>query len=274
MARKKTAVPAFPAANTSYEHWLGRHVRLIRQDLARKHARMAEDPFAFLRATFFRWAQRWPQVCPELTDAPTCLAVGDLHVENYGTWRDIEGRLVWGVNDFDECWPLPYPNDLVRLATSALLAIKQQELGLKPAEVCEAILQGFGEAVAVGGQPFVLAEGHRALREMAVERLKTPETFWAELESLPRIRREVPTGAAKALRQMLPDRDLEVRYVHRIAGVGSLGRERIVRFACSARWVGRRPTSISVACSRRCCGPISSPAQMAGCPTRPTGCSR
>jgi len=30
------------------------------------------------------------------------LAVGDLHVENFGTWRDAEGRLIWGVNDFDE----------------------------------------------------------------------------------------------------------------------------------------------------------------------------
>jgi len=35
------------------------------------------------------------------------LAVGDLHVENFGTWRDAEGRLIWGVNDFDEAWRLP-----------------------------------------------------------------------------------------------------------------------------------------------------------------------
>ena len=30
------------------------------------------------------------------------LSVGDLHVENFGTWRDSEGRLIWGINDFDE----------------------------------------------------------------------------------------------------------------------------------------------------------------------------
>src|SRR5260370_32652719 len=46
------------------------------------------------------------------------LAVGDLHVENFGTWRDAEGRLTWGVNDFDEAYPLPYTIDLARLATS------------------------------------------------------------------------------------------------------------------------------------------------------------
>ena len=44
--------------------------------------------------------------------------VGDLHVENFGTWRDVEGRLVWGVNDFDEAYALPYTNDLVRLVAS------------------------------------------------------------------------------------------------------------------------------------------------------------
>ena len=52
---------------------------------------------------------------------PKVLAVGDLHIENFGTWRDSEGRLVWGVNDFDETWRLPYTQDLVRLTTSTLI---------------------------------------------------------------------------------------------------------------------------------------------------------
>jgi uncharacterized protein (DUF2252 family) len=37
---------------------------------------------------------------------------------------DIEGRLCWGVDDFDESYPLPYTKDLVRLATSAKIAKK------------------------------------------------------------------------------------------------------------------------------------------------------
>ena len=79
---------------------------------------MKESVFAFLRATYYRWIQVWPEVCPQLVSAATVLAIGDLHVENFGTWRDIEGRLVWGINDFDEAYPLPYTNDLVRLASS------------------------------------------------------------------------------------------------------------------------------------------------------------
>src|SRR3974390_2499593 len=100
----------------AYEAWLARTVPLGSSDLARKHRLMARDAFSFLRATFYRWAQLWPEVCGELADAPAVLAVGDLHVENFGTWRDAEGRLIWGVNDFDETASLPYTQDLVRLA--------------------------------------------------------------------------------------------------------------------------------------------------------------
>ena len=50
------------------------------------------------------------------------LSVGDLHLENFGTWRDADGRLVWGVNDFDEAAVMPYVLDLVRLVTSIQLA--------------------------------------------------------------------------------------------------------------------------------------------------------
>ena len=105
-----------------YETWLGSHTQLVKPDLRLKHQRMAEAPFPFLRATFYRWMQVWPQVCPDLNRVPKVLSVGDLHIENFGTWRDIEGRLVWGVNDFDEAAHLPYTNDLVRLAARGVLA--------------------------------------------------------------------------------------------------------------------------------------------------------
>ena len=81
-------------------------------------------PFQFLRGTYWRWAEtiHEPKVCPELEGAPQVLCVGDIHVENFGTWRDADGRLIWGVNDFDEAAVMPYLHDIVRLATSAVLA--------------------------------------------------------------------------------------------------------------------------------------------------------
>jgi hypothetical protein len=76
-----------------YERWLAQRMRLVNSDLKLKHQRMAENPFSFLRATFYRRAQGWPEVCADLAAAPTVLGVGDLHVESFGTWRDVEGRL-------------------------------------------------------------------------------------------------------------------------------------------------------------------------------------
>ena len=83
---------------------------------------MGRDPFVFLRATYFRWARRIETLCPTLCRAPAVLSVGDVHLENFGTWRDAEARLVWGINDFDEAAVMPYPFDLVRLVVSAHLA--------------------------------------------------------------------------------------------------------------------------------------------------------
>src|SRR5579872_4056704 len=159
-------------ATHGYEKWLGHETTIVRADLRRKHARMALSPFVFLRGTFYRWMQLWPTVCSELLDAPAVLAVGDLHIENFGTWRDAEGRLIWGVNDVDEACRLPYTNDLVRLATSALLAIRESHLTLSPAEACAAILAGYTASLARGGQPVVLAERRRWLRRIALNDLR------------------------------------------------------------------------------------------------------
>jgi len=46
-------------ATLEYEGWLGRHLALLPDDLARKHEQMSQEAFSFLRATFYRWAQLW-----------------------------------------------------------------------------------------------------------------------------------------------------------------------------------------------------------------------
>jgi hypothetical protein len=209
-------------ATAKYEKWLGKHLLLLDQDLKRKHVAMRDDVFQFFRATYYRWAQLWPEVCAEESAAPSVLAVGDLHVENFGTWRDAEGRLVWGINDFDEAWPLAYTNDLVRLIASASLA------GMALRRAVSPVLEGYRHALKEGGRPLVLAENHLDLRHLAVERLKDPGKYWARLDSLPDWKGKVPKGAVRALYRMLPAERLDLRIVHRVAGLGSLGRERYV----------------------------------------------
>ncbi len=216
----------------AYEAWLASQTRVVSADLRLKHLRMAESPLEFLRATFYRWLQRWSALRASLVGAPALIAVGDLHVENFGTWRDAEGRLIWGVNDVDEACVLPYTQDLVRLATSACLAGHQGHFALSNRVVCDAILEGYAACLERGHRPVVLEERHAWLRQIALNELRDPSTYWSTLLKLPVARGTAPHSA---LRSMLPSGVDEYRVHKHVAGVGSLGRE---RFVAIADWAG------------------------------------
>jgi uncharacterized protein (DUF2252 family) len=81
-------------ATKSYESWMRSCMPVVKSDLNSKHSQMRRSLFLFLRGTFYRWAQLWPHVCSELCRAPKVLAVGDLHLGSFGTWRDTEGASV------------------------------------------------------------------------------------------------------------------------------------------------------------------------------------
>jgi hypothetical protein len=228
------AIPDISQATRQYETWLAIHLRILKSDLRVKHRLMAQDPFSFLRATFYRWMQLFPERCPKANKAPAVLAVGDLHVANFGTWRDAEGRLIWGINDFDEAFPLAYTLDLIRLATSASIAIKIGHLSSSSVGACKAILDGYSESLKNGGEPFVLSEKHPFLRDTATSRLRDPKLFWGKFTALPTIG-NVPANVHSMLKRAMPEPRLPFRVAHRQAGLGSLGRE---RFTAIADWRG------------------------------------
>jgi hypothetical protein len=156
------------------------------------------------------------------------LAVGDLHVENFGTWRDTEGRLVWGVNDFDEAWTASYAADLVRLTASAYLAIEDQHLALTRREARQAIESGYRDAMAKGGGPYVLAEKHSWLRKVALSKLRDPIRFWQKIEACPNFRGKLPQPIDALLQGCLPLKQATLEMKTRIAGLGSLGHPRVL----------------------------------------------
>jgi len=215
-------------ATADFERWLARQLAPDRSALALKHKHMAEAVFSFFRATFYRWTQIWAAVCPELAKAPRVLAAGDLHVENFGLWRDAEGRLIWGVNDLDEAWPGPYTLDLVRLAASAHLALREEHLSIRRRAASEAIEEGYREAMASGGGPLVLAERHRWLRLLALNKLRDPVRFWEKIVALPVYPNPVPAGAKELLEAALPSGAAPYQLKKRVAGLGSLGHPRIL----------------------------------------------
>ncbi|HLV88189.1 MAG TPA: DUF2252 family protein [Candidatus Sulfotelmatobacter sp.] len=224
-------------ATRHFEDWLGCRTPIVKKDLQLKHNNMKAGVFPFLRATYYRWAQVWPKVCPELARAPQVLAVGDLHVENFGTWRDIEGRLIWGVNDFDEAHPLSFANDLVRLAVSAHLASEAGHIRLKGTDICSAILEGYTAGLRALGQPFVLGEKHEWLRLIAESELRDPVHFWAKMDALETVRGDVPVSAIDAIEHLMPAPHLKYRLARRVAGLGSLGH---IRYVAIADWKGGR----------------------------------
>ncbi len=233
-------------ATREYEKWLARQTNVIAADLRRKHGFMAEAVFPFFRATFYRWLQLWPEVEKVLSRAPKVLAVGDLHVENFGTWRDAEGRLAWGVNDFDEAWTFPYTLDLVRLATSVLLAKDAEHLEERPKTVTDSLLEGYRDGLKIGGKPFVLAEGQDWLRAIASQQLKDPNRYWDRMSSWPEVKEgALPSIAKERMLAMLPQNCAKPMFVARQAGLGSRGHQRYVAIAhWHAGWVAREAKAL------------------------------
>jgi hypothetical protein len=221
-----SGVAPIVADTQAYERWLHKRVDVVESDLTLKHQQMRGSVFAFLRGTFYRWAFLWRETCPNLDKAPRVMAVGDLHVENFGTWRDTEGRLVWGVNDFDEVARMPYAIDLVRLVTSAIFAKRENGLAIDNATAADVVLQGYSEYLEAGGDPFVLEESHPALREMALGAERDPTKFWGKLAKLPAA--TPPKRVQRMLEDWLPKGTVNITFASRIAGVGSLGRPRYI----------------------------------------------
>lgn len=227
-------------ATAAYEHWLAGFGPLHGGDLDEKHYLMrGENPFAYFRATYYRWAQRRRVFGTDWVDAPVVPGVGDLHLENFGTWRDAEGRLCWGVNDFDEAFELPYANDLVRLATSVRAARDAGVIDVKMSIACAAILAGYRETLQAGGNPFVLEERHAELRTLAMTREREPGKFWNKLAAeMPTTDFPVPVDARLLLTESLPcdAGAAEIRFREKV-GAGSLGK---ARFVALASWAGGR----------------------------------
>jgi uncharacterized protein (DUF2252 family) len=134
-------------ATKSYEQWMRAHTAIVESHLRYKHQQMKGDLFLFFRGTFYRWAQLWSELCPDLHKAPRVLSSADLHVNSFGTWRDSEGRLCWGVDDFDESYPLPYTHDLVRLAASLKIVIESNDMTIRLKDGCEIFLTAYRDTL-------------------------------------------------------------------------------------------------------------------------------
>ena len=90
-----------------------------------KFRKMAASPFAFYRGSaclFYKDLEPENERGPYLDSRTNQVWIhGDLHAENFGTYMDSQGRLVFNVNDFDEAYVGPFTWDLYRLVASLAL---------------------------------------------------------------------------------------------------------------------------------------------------------
>ena len=95
-----------------------------------KYRKMARDPHAFYRGTACLF---YNDVTGETDDwarngAERIWIHGDLHVENFGTYLNSDGRMVFDINDFDEAYLGRFTWDLQRFAASLALVGWQKAL--------------------------------------------------------------------------------------------------------------------------------------------------
>ena len=101
-----------------------------------KIARMADSPFAFFRGSFHLFARdaldRTMLLLPILTnDGIEMDLVGDIHNENYGTYKAADGLIHYDLNDFDETTRGRFDFDVCRLAVSTVLAAQERKDSLE-----------------------------------------------------------------------------------------------------------------------------------------------
>src|ERR1039457_3103934 len=130
---------------------------------------MRETPFIFLRGTCHLFYARLRASGP-FFKSPTIWVRGDLHLENFGSYKGDNRLVYFDLNDFDEAALAPSSCDLVRFLTSVLTgaeamhATSSESLGL-----CKAFLAAYSDALKIGKARWVEREtAHGLVQQLLV----------------------------------------------------------------------------------------------------------
>ncbi|HEY8011453.1 MAG TPA: DUF2252 family protein [Rudaea sp.] len=124
----------------------GRDARL----LERKYARIAADPFVFLRGTCHLFFEDW-RGGRELDAAPNAWICGDLHLENLGSYKGDNRLAYFDINDFDEAALAPCTWEVARFLVSLHVGTRSLGLDLREARaLSRCFLDAYVAALADG----------------------------------------------------------------------------------------------------------------------------
>ena len=116
----------------SFNEWLGP------ERMRKKDKELGKDSFSFFRGTCHLFYEDWLAESP-LNSAPLAWICGDLHLENFGTYKGDNRLVCFDISDFDESALAPCTWDLARLLTSIFVAARS----LKKVSQSEAAALGF-----------------------------------------------------------------------------------------------------------------------------------
>lgn len=213
-----------------------------------KYNTMRQDAFGFLRGTCHLFYEDLdPGLLP---DSPPVWCCGDLHLQNFGTYRGDNRLTYFDINDFDEACLAPAAWDLVRFLASLLVGGKVLGMSGKVTRRLETtFLNGYASALGEGRALWVeRATATGQIRDL-LSRLKrrSQKKLLASRTTLRKGRRQLLIDGKRALtllpgeKEMLtvglkslakqqrhPEHFQLLDAARRIAGTGSLGLARYV----------------------------------------------
>ncbi len=215
--------------------------------LAMKYAKMRTSPYVFLRGTCHLFYDRL-QVNQLPAGAPNAWICGDLHLENFGSYKGDNRLVCFDINDFDEAILAPVSWDLVRLLASVFAAAASLRISERQAIVlCEKFISAYGSALESGKASWIDRDSADGLVKSLLDALRNRPRAkhldkYTKLEKKRRVircdgeRSLAASGKESARATALVEtyaadqndkKFFEVIDVaHRIAGAGSLGVER------------------------------------------------
>ncbi|RYY52221.1 MAG: DUF2252 domain-containing protein, partial [Chitinophagaceae bacterium] len=98
-----------------------------------KYGAMAENAFRFFRGTCHLFYQRLSRVSG-IPASPIAWLCGDLHMENFGSYRADNGLVYFDLNDFDEAVLAPALWEVIRMVASIFVAFESLGIGAEQAQ--------------------------------------------------------------------------------------------------------------------------------------------
>lgn len=137
-----------------------------------KYKKLATDPFSFFRGTCHLFYEDFPQNSL-MNLAPLTWICGDLHLENFGSYKGDNRLVYFDINDFDESVLAPCIWDLVRFVTSIIVG--SHSLGVDEKEslhLSNIYLKTYSQTLAKGKARTVEKETAKGLVKDLLESLK------------------------------------------------------------------------------------------------------